>query len=184
MIVDERYQAAEELFKEVQERFPDVELIGIGPSPETDDLTVVEVILPGDDEQEEAFAEFTANRATDILLETGDYIIVVPRLYELSIEFRSVSSRTREEYLGIFAALRELIESREAGQTGSISFGNLGPPVLMCWLRDLDFARNEIRTLLQKLGVLDEVEMFWEHPYHASGRHSNRTRLYPSEVGG
>ncbi|MEP0547330.1 MAG: hypothetical protein ABJF88_10395 [Rhodothermales bacterium] len=184
MIVDERYQAAEELFNEVCERYPDVELVGIGPSPETDNLTVVSVILPGDDEREEAFAEFAAERATEILLETGVYIIVVSGLYEVWIEFHAARSRARQEYLGISAAIEELIQTQEAGQMGSISFGNLSSPSLTCRLRDLDFARNEIASLLENLGVLDEVKIFWEHPYHASGRHSDRTRLYPPEADG
>ena len=184
MIVDERYQAAEALFREVQKQFPDVELVGIGPSPETDELTVVSVILPGGDEQEEAFGEFAANRATDILLETGDYIIVVAGSYEVWIEFRSSNARSRQEYIGIFAALQELIESHEAGEMGSISFGNLSAPMIACWLYDLEFARTEIVKLLEKLGVLEEVDISWQHPYQRSGRHSDCTRLYPPEAKG
>lgn len=184
MIVDERYQAAEELFKEVKERFPDVELVGIGPSPETDDLIVVEVILPGDDEREEAFADFTATRATDILLATGDYIIVVSGLYEVWIEFHSAQSRSRQEYQEMFTALQELVQASEAGRMGSIIFRNVHPtPIFVGRLRSLDFARNDVVAFLESQGVLDEVEVFWEHPHPSSdNRRSDRTRVYPPEA--
>lgn len=183
MIVDERYQAAEKLFEELKERFPEVELVGIGPSPETDDLTVVKVVLPDDDEREEALSEFAANRATDILLETGDYIIVVSGLYEVWIEFHSAPPRSRQEYQQMFTALQEFIQSKGAGRMGSITFRDVHPtPVLVGWLRDLDFARDEVVGLLDRLGVLGEVELFWEHPYQAcDNRRSDRTRLYPPE---
>lgn len=179
MIVDERYRAAEKLFEEVKERFPEVELVGVGPSPETDDLTVVKVILPDEDEREEAFEEFAANRATEILLETGDYIIVVSGLFEVVLEFKDVGGAART----VAESIRQLVNGCHAGEEVSTSTNLRGElSDIRCRLRSLDFARNELVERLDELGVLDKVEIFWVHPYR-SGIYPSRTRLYPPEEG-
>lgn len=179
MMVDERQSAGVALFEEVQARFPDIQLVGIGPSPENPALTVVRVVV-ADEEQEDKLLAFAAERATARLLEHDQYLIVVPSMFEVEIEFPGAHG-DRAKYQSVHAALRRLIEEADAGEMGGLSTGSHGPPVIWCWLRDLGFARTELLERLRDLGVLEEAEVYWAHPYRASGRHGDRTRLYPPE---
>lgn len=187
MIVDEQRAGGEALFEKVKARFPEVDLLGIRPSPEDPGLTVVRVSYPAGEEREEELLEFAAEQATELLLDQGQYVIVVPGLYEVWIEFPHPRGgdvhRPENRYVRVYHALEHLLQSAEAGEMRGLSPGDPGGIVMFCEVRELDFVQGEVVKLLAEYGVLEEARIHWEHPYEASGRHAGRTRMYPQEQG-
>ena len=72
----------EELIKEfiaaIQQRFPEVELIEVTPSPENPNDLWLNVTAPDDEDREIELIEFAAEKGTDILLDYGYHLLVMP----------------------------------------------------------------------------------------------------------
>lgn len=71
------------LFNQVQERFPDIEWQEIGYNPEDKEHIHLYVISYLSEEEEIAMMNYAGVVTTDILLDTGYYFSIIPRLPEL-----------------------------------------------------------------------------------------------------
>jgi hypothetical protein len=69
----------EKLIREVKEKFPEVEFISVNASPEDPADLWLNVTAPRNEDREIELSEFAGERATDILLDYGYLILVMPR---------------------------------------------------------------------------------------------------------
>ena len=67
-----------ELINFLKARFPEIELIDISESPEDADSLWVNVTAPQDEEREAALREIACDKTTDILIDYGYHILVMP----------------------------------------------------------------------------------------------------------
>ncbi len=67
-----------DFFQTVRESFPEVELIGITPSPEDPNDLWINVTAPTDEEREFDLMDMASLKSTDILLEYGYSILIIP----------------------------------------------------------------------------------------------------------
>lgn len=178
MITQKQEKLAGELFQSLKEKFPEIEFIGLIESPADPDSTWLNIIVPDDEDREIEIKEFAAEQAIDILLDQDEHFSVMSDLYSIEIEFPSVkgllSGDREKKYSTIHQAIGNLIRSQNAGRMDSIIEGSHGPLVMSCHLRSLDFARTEIPRRLEKLNVLNEAIIYWDHLGSPE-----RTHLYP-----
>jgi len=81
MINFKQKELAKELFSNVKDEFPEVELINFSESPEDPNDLWVNITAPKDEDREIALIEFAGNRTVDILTGYGYYISIMPRHY-------------------------------------------------------------------------------------------------------
>ncbi len=65
------------LFKQLQVRFPDIELVSIDESPIYPDNIWISVVMPKEDDRYIALRELSAEISTDILLDYGYHISTI-----------------------------------------------------------------------------------------------------------
>lgn len=68
----------EKLIKDIQKKFPEVELIDVVPSAENPDTLWIEVTCPEDENREIELGEYASQKTTDILLNYGYHMLVMP----------------------------------------------------------------------------------------------------------
>lgn len=66
------------LVKDLEKNFPDVEFVDVSESPENPDDLWVNVTRPEDEDREIELADFFSEKSTDILLDYGYQILVMP----------------------------------------------------------------------------------------------------------
>ncbi len=71
-------ELVKQLVEEVREKFPEVQLLNVIPSPENPEDTWIRVTSPSDEDRETALIEFSADRTIDILLDYGYHMLVMP----------------------------------------------------------------------------------------------------------
>ena len=78
MINFKQKELIDELFCVLKEKFPEVELIDITESPEDADDLWMNITAPQDEEKEIELREFASNNTTDILLDFGYHVSIMP----------------------------------------------------------------------------------------------------------
>ncbi len=78
MITAQQKRLIDKLFGTIKEKYSEIELISITESPEDPNDVWVNVTLPEGEEREIELIEFASNKATDILLDYGYHISVMP----------------------------------------------------------------------------------------------------------
>jgi hypothetical protein len=68
----------DELMTQIQERYPEVELIRVTESPESSSTLWIEVTAPEDEDRRIEMREFGSDKVTDILLDYGYHMLVMP----------------------------------------------------------------------------------------------------------
>lgn len=68
----------ENLIKDIQKKFPEVELIDVVPSAETDRTLWIEVTRPDDEDREIELREYASEKTMNILLDYGYHMLVMP----------------------------------------------------------------------------------------------------------
>ena len=68
----------DELMIQIQERYPEVELIRVTESPESASTLWIEVTAPEDEDRRIEMREFGSDKVTDILLDYGYHMLVMP----------------------------------------------------------------------------------------------------------
>ncbi len=79
MINFKQQELVEKISAAVKERFPEVEFINVTEGPEDPADLWLNVIAPENEDREMAFRDFTSELTSDILLEYGYLILVMPR---------------------------------------------------------------------------------------------------------
>jgi hypothetical protein len=68
----------DELMAQIQERYPEVELIRVTESPESASTLWIEVTAPEDEDRRIEMREFGSDKVSDILLDYGYHMLVMP----------------------------------------------------------------------------------------------------------
>jgi len=68
----------DELMIQIQERYPEVELIRVTESPESASTLWIEVTAPEDEDRRIEMREFGSDKVSDILLDYGYHMLVMP----------------------------------------------------------------------------------------------------------
>jgi uncharacterized protein (UPF0332 family) len=71
----------DELIAQIQERYPEVELIRVTESPENSSSLWIEVTAPEDEDREIDLIEFSGDLVTDVLMDYGYHMLVMPTRY-------------------------------------------------------------------------------------------------------
>ncbi len=79
MINFKQQELIDSLLQAVKQKFPEVELISVTESPEDPADLWVNVTAPSDEDREIELMEFAADKSTDILLDYGYQILIMPR---------------------------------------------------------------------------------------------------------
>ena len=78
MITLKQKELIDRLFCAIKEKFPEVELIGVVESPEDPSDLWVNITAPRDEKKEMELREIASEKATDILLDYGYHISIMP----------------------------------------------------------------------------------------------------------
>jgi hypothetical protein len=68
----------ERLVKDIEEKFPEVKFVEVGPSPESENTLWLDFTKPNDEDRLAALIEYASDRAMDILLDYGYHFVVLP----------------------------------------------------------------------------------------------------------
>ncbi|MGE0086068.1 MAG: hypothetical protein AB7S75_16795 [Desulfococcaceae bacterium] len=79
MINFKQKELIDKLFNAVKEKFPEVKFLKVTESPEDPADLWVNITTPKDEEREIDLIEFSSDITTDILLDYGYYISIMPR---------------------------------------------------------------------------------------------------------
>ncbi len=79
MINLKQQELIDQLLREVKEKFPEVDFINVTRSPENPEDLWLNVTSPEDEDREIELGEFASEKTTDILLDYGYLILVMPR---------------------------------------------------------------------------------------------------------
>jgi len=79
MINFKQQELIDELFGAVKEKYPEVEFISVTESPEDPADLWVNITAPVDEDREIELSHFAADKSTDILLDYGYQILIMPR---------------------------------------------------------------------------------------------------------
>ena len=90
----EQKELIKQLVKEIQQKFPEIELINVTPSPENPATLWINVTSPDDDDREMEIGEFGAEKTLEILLDYGYHMIVMPTRGTDDIEFLKLQEST------------------------------------------------------------------------------------------
>jgi hypothetical protein len=82
MINLKQQQLIDEYLRAIKEKFPEVQFISVSESPEDPADLWLNVTTPRDEDREIELLEFTGDKSTDILLDCGYQILVMPRSQE------------------------------------------------------------------------------------------------------
>ncbi|OQY27391.1 MAG: hypothetical protein B6243_13035 [Anaerolineaceae bacterium 4572_5.2] len=80
MVTVQQKGLIDRLFEVIKEKFSEIELISITESPEDPDDVWVNVTIPEGEEREMELVEFASEKATDILLDYGYHISIMPTM--------------------------------------------------------------------------------------------------------
>ena len=72
-------ELTEEFFQTIKAKFPEVELINVTESPEDPNDLWVNVKAPADEDREIEMIELAGQKSTDVLLDYGYSILIMPR---------------------------------------------------------------------------------------------------------
>mgnify|MGYP001594838913 CR=1 FL=1 len=78
MIKFKQKELVDEMFYTIKEKFPEIEMVNITESPEDPSDLWLNITAPKDEEREIELREFASEKATDILLDYGYHISVMP----------------------------------------------------------------------------------------------------------
>jgi hypothetical protein len=67
-----------QLVKDIEEKFPEVKFVEVGPSPESENTLWLDFTKPDDEDRLAALIEYASDRAMDILLDYGYHFVVLP----------------------------------------------------------------------------------------------------------
>ena len=82
MIDSKQQDLIEQLYQTVKEKYPEIEFLGVSESPEDPADLWINVAAPMDEDREIEMTEFASEKSTDILLDHGYLIFVMPRTKE------------------------------------------------------------------------------------------------------
>jgi hypothetical protein len=68
----------ERLVKDIEEKFPEVKFVEVGPSPESENTLWLDFTKPDNADRLAALIEYASDRAMDILLDYGYHFVVLP----------------------------------------------------------------------------------------------------------
>ncbi len=68
-----------EFYNAIREKFPETEFLSVAESPENPNDLWINITAPEDEDREDELIEFAGNKGTDILLDYGYYLLVMPR---------------------------------------------------------------------------------------------------------
>jgi len=71
-------ELVESFLEDLEKKFPDVPFADITESPENPDDLWINVAEPGDEDREIELTEFFGDRTTDVLMDYGYHIFVMP----------------------------------------------------------------------------------------------------------
>ncbi|MBF0228422.1 MAG: hypothetical protein HQK63_02325 [Desulfamplus sp.] len=74
----------EKLVNKLKKRFPEVELIDITESPEDSESLWINITAPEKEDREIELREFASDKTTDILVDYGYHILVMPTRLRMS----------------------------------------------------------------------------------------------------
>jgi hypothetical protein len=66
------------LVRKIKKRYPEVELVTVVESPEDPETLWIRVSAPEDEDREIEMREFASDKATDILMDYGYHMLVMP----------------------------------------------------------------------------------------------------------
>jgi hypothetical protein len=78
MVNFKQEELIQQLMAQIREEFPEVDLISIMEHPEDPESLWINVTAPGDEDREMDLIEFAGDRITDILLDYGYHMLVMP----------------------------------------------------------------------------------------------------------
>ncbi len=78
MINFKQEELIERLMDEIRIHYPEVDLINVMEGPEDPETLWIEVTAPEDEDREMELREFTAEKVTDIQLDYGYHMLVMP----------------------------------------------------------------------------------------------------------
>jgi len=78
MINVKQEELIQQLMAQIGEEFPEVDFINIVEHPEDPESLWINVTAPGDEDREMDLIEFAGDRITDILLDYGYHMLVMP----------------------------------------------------------------------------------------------------------
>ncbi len=78
MINFKQEELIDTLMKQIRQKFPEVDLINITESPEDPESLWINVTAPDDDDRDMELIEFAGDKVTDILLDYGYHMLVMP----------------------------------------------------------------------------------------------------------
>lgn len=78
MINVKQEELIQRLVTQIKEEFPEVDLISITESPEDPESLWINVTAPEDEDRDMALIEFAGDKITDILLDYGYHMLVMP----------------------------------------------------------------------------------------------------------
>lgn len=67
-----------QLLSDIQQHFPEVQLVNVAPSPENANTVWINVTWPRDEARQIALMEFNSEKAMNILLDYGYHMMVMP----------------------------------------------------------------------------------------------------------
>lgn len=76
-------QLIDELINSLIKKFPEIKLVDITESPEDSESLWINITAPGDEEREIELREFASDKTTDILIDYGYHMLVMPTRAEM-----------------------------------------------------------------------------------------------------
>jgi hypothetical protein len=78
MINFKQEELIEEIFGAVKDKFPEVEFISVTESPEDPADLWINISAPENEDREDELIEFASDKTTDVLLDYGYHMLVMP----------------------------------------------------------------------------------------------------------
>lgn len=75
----------EELVNTIKGKFPEIELVSVTESPDDPETLWINITAPEDEDRKIAMREFGNDKATDIFLDYGYYMLVMPTRQRASV---------------------------------------------------------------------------------------------------
>lgn len=86
MINFKQQELIDQLFEAIKKKFPEVKLINVIESPEDPSDLWVNITAPNDEDEEIALRKFASEKSTDILMDYGYHILIMPtRNYDSTV---------------------------------------------------------------------------------------------------
>ncbi len=84
------------LMKSVKRKFPEVELINVSESPEDSESLWIQVSAPKDENKEFELRAFASDKTTDILIDYGYHMLVMPTRRKIKTENKTKISLQKQ----------------------------------------------------------------------------------------